>query len=200
MGCLTADDYDEFQPCFFEPDRHIDEEFYPSDMVMPTPSEDIWKKFELLPTPPRSPKHEPLGSPEVDTRLNLALVSDKLDPPSGLLSPLSLDEDNLQANLIQDCMWSAPGLQAAGLTTEVQKVQHKKVCTDNVNFKVVRVNGTSLDIINTTECVDPAAVFPYPLNDRKKTPVLSLALGAETPSESGEFSTFLLFFGFYGVC
>lgn len=166
----TMSQFEDFQPCCCP--HHDEEEFYQN-----TPSEDPWK--ELLPTPPHSPKHDPFGGPEGETMLDLKLVSDKLDARR-------VGEKSLQSNLIQDCMWSAPGLLAAGIITTAEWTKAKpceNVITnvDNTNSKVL---STTVDI-NTSECVDPAAVFPYPLNDHK---VPNLGLGTETPSESGRYS------------
>ncbi|XP_069742449.1 N-myc protein isoform X2 [Narcine bancroftii] len=47
--CKNYDlEYDSYQPYFYPDDYGPEADFYP-------PSEDIWKKFELLPTPPLSP-------------------------------------------------------------------------------------------------------------------------------------------------
>ena len=90
---MSLDDYDSFQPCFFE--AEIEEDFYDAT----APSEDIWKKFELLPTPPRSPKHEPMysGLGYNSTLDKLQMVSDVLDSDSSYLTE-TLVEPLLQSS------------------------------------------------------------------------------------------------------
>ncbi|XP_009332631.1 PREDICTED: N-myc proto-oncogene protein [Pygoscelis adeliae] len=59
-------EFDSLQPCFY-PDE---DDFYLCGPDSAPPGEDIWKKFELLPTPPLSPsraglqEHPPGGAPE----------------------------------------------------------------------------------------------------------------------------------------
>lgn len=173
------DDYNEFQPCFFK--NELEEDFYDD----PAPSEYIWKKFELL-TPPRSPRHEPLSEDDlipagglldldrVWDMLNDPVSETKLDLPS-IMDPVS-DQgtvDNSDA-VIQDCMWS--GLPSG-------KIDMK--CPPESTTKLFSDKRVSLEINASTECVDPAAVFPYPLSrDVAKTEIQS-SLGTETPSDSG---------------
>uniref|UniRef100_A0A8C9NIE7 Transcription regulator Myc N-terminal domain-containing protein n=1 Tax=Serinus canaria TaxID=9135 RepID=A0A8C9NIE7_SERCA len=58
-------EFDSLQPCFY-PDE---DDFYLCGPDSAPPGEDIWKKFELLPTPPLSPsraglqEHPPGGGP-----------------------------------------------------------------------------------------------------------------------------------------
>ncbi|KAK6179166.1 hypothetical protein SNE40_011586 [Patella caerulea] len=150
------DDYEQFQPCFLNDDL---EEFY--TLNTPTPSEDIWKKFELL-TPPRSPKREPYSDFNLDENTDIASFLDDgifVNPISlALPFPETLPSNpSLQSKLIQDCMWSGS-----------HKSNEDKIADTNID-----VTSTSSD------CVDPASVFPYPINDTKLH-----NLGTETPSDS----------------
>ena len=173
-------------------------------------SMDFWKS--LLPTPPRSPQHESQTGSDMDLMLNLDMVSGKLeehlyDSPSNSDTDISndccLSSDELQANLIQDCMWSAPGLHAVGLTVDSYSSQQTNKTQDTSSL-LKNLDCSALDI-NSDECVDPAAVFPYPLNVTKRNPLqaptqdvtsrnplqaptlLNVLKGMETPSESGKF-------------
>ena len=62
MICKNPDlEFDSLQPCFY-PDE---DDFYFGGPDSTPPGEDIWKKFELLPTPPLSPSRAfPEHSPE----------------------------------------------------------------------------------------------------------------------------------------
>ena len=115
-------EFDSLQPCFY-PDE---DDFY----FCGPPSEDIWKKFELLPTPPLSPSRAALpgaigdigSATGVDSTLPLGLgLTDPLDwasellllpeddiwgAPEGDLFGSALDSTNDNSIIIQDCMWS----------------------------------------------------------------------------------------------
>ncbi|MEQ2218089.1 hypothetical protein XENOCAPTIV_029205, partial [Xenoophorus captivus] len=88
--------------------------------LLPGPGEDIWKKFELLPTPPLSPSRTP---PQLDHSLSAA---DHLEAVSELL-----DEDSnpsaafLQSFIIQDCMWSS----SFGAATKLEKVVSERLAS-----------------------------------------------------------------------
>ncbi|NXB59982.1 MYCN protein, partial [Struthidea cinerea] len=92
-------EFDSLQPCFY-PDE---DDFYLCGPDSAPPGEDIWKKFELLPTPPLSPsraglqEHPPGGMPAdlwggVDG-------GDFFETGPGVTN-------NLNSIIIQDCMWS----------------------------------------------------------------------------------------------
>lgn len=115
-------EFDSLQPCFY-PDE---DDFY----FCGPPSEDIWKKFELLPTPPLSPSRAALPGATgdmvsvagVDTSLPLGLgLTDPMDWASELLLlpeddiwgasegdlfGSALDSAGDNSIIIQDCMWS----------------------------------------------------------------------------------------------
>lgn len=114
-------EFDSLQPCFY-PDE---DDFYFCGPDSAPPGEDIWKKFELLPTPPLSPSRAALpgepatASPEADP-LDFGL-GDPLDWASELtflpeddIWGASDDGDlfgsgldtNPNSIILQDCMWS----------------------------------------------------------------------------------------------
>ncbi|NXS74525.1 MYCN protein, partial [Pandion haliaetus] len=121
-------EFDSLQPCFY-PDE---DDFYLCGPDSAPPGEDIWKKFELLPTPPLSPsraglqEHPPGGAavPWGGAALGGCRPADPLDWASELLLlPPEADlwggsdggdffetglgvTNNLNSIIIQDCMWS----------------------------------------------------------------------------------------------
>ncbi|XP_071965315.1 myc protein-like [Antedon mediterranea] len=182
-------EFDENRPYFVQ--SLDEEEFYEST----SPSEDIWKKFQLLPTPPRSPGRDefddgfsPLLTDTVVTSLHssitaeqLRLVSESLD--DGLASPappnVFIGGGDINSNLIQDCMWS--GLIDTSLNLEkdlATPTTNKSSTKDNKPTKSNKLSSSTTDY-GTGDCVDPTAVFPYPLSDR-------MDLCPDTPSDSEE--------------
>ncbi|XP_014812234.1 PREDICTED: N-myc proto-oncogene protein [Calidris pugnax] len=122
-------EFDSLQPCFY-PDE---DDFYLCGPDSAPPGEDIWKKFELLPTPPLSPsraglQEHPPGGASVPWggagALGGCRPADPLDWASELLLlPPEADlwggsdggdffetglgvTNNLNSIIIQDCMWS----------------------------------------------------------------------------------------------
>lgn len=114
------DHLDHYQHYFYD-DHDPDEDFFKST----APSEDIWKKFELVPTPPMSPIRAVEGSGRVG--LLYPSLGDKLEWVSQFLGQdddhqqqqqqqqqdlpckLATANDsfgNLSSIIIQDCMWS----------------------------------------------------------------------------------------------
>uniref|UniRef100_A0A8D3A1E2 BHLH domain-containing protein n=1 Tax=Scophthalmus maximus TaxID=52904 RepID=A0A8D3A1E2_SCOMX len=143
-------DYDAVQPYFLDGEE---EDFYPPpcSQLLLGPGEDIWKKFELLPTPPLSPSRRPPR------------------PPSGV--PLSdlLDEGRspsaafLQSFIIQDCMWSSSFAAA----TKLEKVVSLRLALlrsrrDSRSSCWAGGRGSGEPAgQSATDCVDPSAVFPH---------------------------------------
>ncbi|NXO17652.1 MYCN protein, partial [Oriolus oriolus] len=121
-------EFDSLQPCFY-PDE---DDFYLCGPDSAPPGEDIWKKFELLPTPPLSPsraglqEHPPGGGPvpwggaalwgcrptdPVDWASELLLLPPEADLWGGVDGGDFLETgpgvtNNLNSIIIQDCMWS----------------------------------------------------------------------------------------------
>lgn len=197
---------DSFQPCFFE--HETDEEFYVTRA--PMPNEDIWDKFELLPTPPRSPNRETrddhpcsLLDSEAETLHLEPLLSENLiadlaqDLLPDLPKPLTFPEtpptligaNGLNSKLIQDCMWS--GLSAHHINGEacVEQKKSEKIGITGSTYCAPRkpcVSESSVTGDISTECVDPAAVFPYPINMSRGY------LEIDTPSDSGKFRRYII--------
>ncbi|XP_006137656.2 N-myc proto-oncogene protein [Pelodiscus sinensis] len=121
-------EFDSLQPCFY-PDE---DDFYLCGPDSAPPGEDIWKKFELLPTPPLSPsraglqENPPGGAPlpwggvalggfrtrdPLDWASELLLLPPEADlwgsTDGGDLFETGFEEgNNLNSIIIQDCMWS----------------------------------------------------------------------------------------------
>ncbi|ROL43489.1 N-myc proto-oncogene protein [Anabarilius grahami] len=176
-------EFDSLQPCFY-PDE---DDFYFCRPDAAPPGEDIWKKFELLPTPPLSPSRAALpgdpgelGAVAGDCSLMGFGLTDPLDWASELLL---LPEDDIwgasdgdlfgsvldttdNSIIIQDCMWS--GFSA--------REKLERVVNEKLGKAVSAPTGTEAGKDTTVkspeishsipECVDPTVVFPYPVNKR----------------------------------
>lgn len=126
------------------------------------------EKFELLPTPPLSPRRDDdydMNSLDLE---DFNLIFDEFfEKESAIPKIMTLSETppNLNSNLIQDCMWSG----------------------DSGRYPTGDKNAACPDV-NSADCVDPAAVFPYPIHSlnsiHSETKLHSL--GTETPSDSEE--------------
>ncbi len=202
----------DIKPCLVNDSS--EEEFYSTPSPAPTssPSEDIWKKFELFPTPPLSPIHSssrsppssppPLISRGPPTPERLQKVSECLleEDSHWLSQPISYPttttampcsspstSSSLKSNLIQDCMWS--GL-AAEERKKLLKLEKKTICdSESPRKRNERCSSppplvpVSSDYSVASDCVDPASVFPYPLSETKLDIYSS---GTCTPSDSGK--------------
>uniref|UniRef100_A0A8B9ULB8 Transcription regulator Myc N-terminal domain-containing protein n=1 Tax=Anas zonorhyncha TaxID=75864 RepID=A0A8B9ULB8_9AVES len=86
-------------------DHDTGEDFHRST----APSEDIWKKFELVPTPPRSPLGSPgdkgWGGGAEERAGGPARHGPAAEEPEYLLGPGPIF-GNLSAFILRDCMWS----------------------------------------------------------------------------------------------
>ncbi|XP_061821306.1 transcriptional regulator Myc-like isoform X3 [Nerophis lumbriciformis] len=116
-------DYDSLQPYFYY--NNEEEDFYPQQLQPPAPSEDIWKKFELLPTPPLSPSRRPsLSSLYPSTADQLEMVSEFLGDDAvnqSIICDADYSQTFLKSIIIQDCMWS--GFSAAAKLKKVVSEQ-----------------------------------------------------------------------------
>ncbi|XP_077193421.1 protein L-Myc [Paroedura picta] len=142
------------QPYFFEADPQA-EDWHPSS----APSEDIWKKFELVPAPPLLaawPAREE------------AATADYLLEPGGLLG-------NLSAFVLRDCMWS--GFSARERLGKALSEKWAGPAAAPAASKPSCGSDWGLG----GECVDPASVFPGPLGDGK---VPASSGSEESPSDS----------------
>ncbi|KAF1522763.1 Myc proto-oncogene protein, partial [Eudyptes sclateri] len=126
-------DYDSVQPYFYFEEE--EENFYlaaqqrGSELQPPAPSEDIWKKFELLPTPPLSPsRRSSLAAascfPSTADQLEIVteLLGGDMVNQSFICDPD--DESFVKSIIIQDCMWS--GFSAAA---KLEKVVSEKLAS-----------------------------------------------------------------------
>ncbi|KAM7138596.1 protein L-Myc [Macrochelys suwanniensis] len=165
-------EFDSYQHYFYDHDS--EEDFYRST----APSEDIWKKFELVPTPPMSPLCSAGGKaccPGAAERSDWCLAGEE---PEYLIHPGEIF-GNLSAFVLQDCMWS-------GFSSARERLE--KVMTEKLSTGTQRVNPHKPSFAqdfgfnnSVSECVDPAAVFPCPLAENKHPPASS---GAERPCDS----------------
>ncbi|CAH2285920.1 myc proto-oncogene, partial [Pelobates cultripes] len=184
-------EYDSIQPFFYFDE---DENFYQQHnrLQPPAPSEDIWKKFELLPTPPLSPsRRSSLSSLFPSTADQLEMVTEFLGGDMVNQSFICEPDDEafVKSIIIQDCMWS--GFSAAARLEKVvseklasyqasrkenstssqsqspqqQSPQKTQSCSGNLNLS--GTNRVSQDYLQdpSSDCIDPSVVFPYPLND-----------------------------------
>ncbi|XP_054478905.1 transcriptional regulator Myc-A [Anoplopoma fimbria] len=196
-------DYDSLQPYFYYDNE--EEDFYPQQLQPPAPSEDIWKKFELLPTPPLSPSRRPsLSSLFPSTADQLEMVTEFLGDDAvnqSIICDADYSQTFLKSIIIQDCMWS--GFSAAA---KLEKVVSERLASLHAARKesasggdcaaepTWRLNSSYLQDLNTSaaECIDPSVVFPYPIAETPKqssgTPP-SKDLGLDTPPNSGSSSS-----------
>lgn len=198
-------DYDLIQPYFFCDEE---ENFYhpqQSQLQPSAPSEDIWKKFELLPTPPLSPSRRPsLSSLFPSTADQLEMVTEFLGDDvvnQSFICDADYSQSFLKSIIIQDCMWSSFSAAA-----KLEKVVSERLATlqarrDSGTTRESNLGaGTSpnacyLQDLNTSvsECIDPSVVFPYPLTENpKSTKTISASvsdLPLDTPPNSGSSSS-----------
>ncbi|CAM4581882.1 unnamed protein product [Lepidochelys olivacea] len=170
-------EFDSYQHYFYDHDS--EEDFYRST----APSEDIWKKFELVPTPPTSPLCSAAGKaccPGAEERSDwLSHCCLAGEEPEYLIGTGEIF-GNLSAFVLQDCMWS--GFSA--------RERLEKVMTEKLSTGTQRVNPPKPSFAqefgfnnSVSECVDPAAVFPCPLAENKPPPAAA-APGAERRCDS----------------
>ncbi|XP_045565536.1 protein L-Myc-1b [Salmo salar] len=200
-------EYDRYQHYFYD-DHDPDEDFFKST----APSEDIWKKFELVPTPPMSPIRTLEGAagfgmvcPSLGDKLEWVSQflgqDDDQDVPCKLSSA---DEalGNLSSIIIQDCMWSSfsAGKQlekvvgerhascpGSGLTKPAPQQVGAGINTPGRAQCVTMPMDTAVPVHSSlaTDCVDPAAVLTFPLTGGPfKKPTVSS--GSESPTDSSD--------------
>ncbi|XP_040001896.1 transcriptional regulator Myc-B-like [Xiphias gladius] len=198
-------DYDTVQPLFFLDGE--EEDFYPPprSQLLPGPSEDIWKKFELLPTPPLSPSRRPsLSDVPLSAADHLEAVSDLLDEDCNPSAAY------LQSFIIQDCMWSS----SFAATTKLEKVVSERLAllrsrrdsltttaattTNNTNSIPDRAADQQVDRSQVTtgylqdlhtDCIDPSVVFPYTSLSEKSDGGAAMGVGSELCLDSPPLSS-----------
>ncbi|XP_050609374.1 N-myc proto-oncogene protein [Macaca thibetana thibetana] len=194
MICKNPDlEFDSLQPCFY-PDE---DDFYFGGPDSTPPGEDIWKKFELLPTPPLSPSR--------------GFAEHSSEPPSWVTEMLlenelwgsPAEEDafglgglgGLTPNpvILQDCMWSGFSAREKLERAVSEKLQHSRGPPTagstaqspgaGAASPAGRGHGGAAGAGRAgaalpaelahpaAECVDPAVVFPFPVNKREPAPM-----------------------------
>ncbi|KAM7372932.1 hypothetical protein PAMP_007822 [Pampus punctatissimus] len=199
------DHLDHYQHYFYD-DHDPDEDFFMST----APSEDIWKKFELVPTPPMSPIRAVEGSGRVG--LLYPSLGDKLEWVSQFLGQedeqqqqqqqdlpckLTTANDsfgNLSSIIIQDCMWSgfSAGQQLERVVGErcascpgtgaAAKVAAGSTVASPGRAQCAPADAPALSSL-ATDCVDPAAVLTFPPTGGCKKQVSS---GSESHTDSSD--------------
>lgn len=198
-------DYDSMQPYFYFDNE--EEDFYPQQPQPPAPSEDIWKKFELLPTPPLSPSRRPsLSSIFPSTADQLEMVTEFLGDDAvnqSIICDADYSQTFLKSIIIQDCMWS--GFSAAA---KLEKVVSERLASLHAARKespssaaaaaecgdppggactgAWRLNSSYLQDLSTaaSECIDPSVVFPYPIAETPKQGVGGGGGGGAPPGKN----------------
>lgn len=214
-------DYDMYQPYFYFDNE--EEDFYtqPQHGQPPAPSEDIWKKFELLPTPPLSPsRRSSFSSSFPSTADQLEMVTEFLGDDavnqSFICDPDS-SQSLLKSIIIQDCMWS--GFSAAA---KLERVVSERLAS----LRAARISSTpksecsedsvsnagylqDVNVNSVSDCIDPSVVFPYPLTECVKLNKECESSLMDTPPNSGSSSSsdsesgkrgFTLYFGTSSTC
>ncbi|XP_076852514.1 N-myc protein [Brachyhypopomus gauderio] len=171
-------EFDSLQPCFY-PDE---DDFYFCGPDAAPPGEDIWKKFELLPTPPLSPSRA-AGVDQHTGPGDCALVGFGLGDPLDWASELLLlPEDDIwgasdgdlfgsaldttdNSIILQDCMWSGFSAREK-LERVVNEKLGKAICTGAASGVKSSAAKAPEPNRSMSECVDPTVVFPFPVNKR----------------------------------
>ncbi|XP_019742690.1 protein L-Myc-1b-like [Hippocampus comes] len=171
-------EFDCYQHYFLD-DFDTEEDFYNST----APSEDIWKKFELLPTPPLSPIRTLQNGDDKLSWLSRVLAQDDECEGQGLFR-------NLSSIIIQDCMWSS----FSG-SKQLEKAVHGRQSTAPQPpgappgpqsparaSKAHCVSPSAHLATSAADCVDPAAVLTYPASSCRKT----ASSGSESRTDSSD--------------
>lgn len=168
------EEYDQYQHYFYD-DHNSDEDFFKST----APSEDIWKKFELVPTPPLSPVRIMEGTgPSPGDRLEWVSQFIGQDDEQEGQCRLNAEEtlENLSSIIIQDCMWSS-----FSASKQLEKVVSERLSCSAQSKLSSKAQCVPADNSLATDCVDPAAVLTFPLSSSCKKQVSS---GSESRTDS----------------
>ncbi|XP_051991295.1 protein L-Myc-1b [Xyrauchen texanus] len=179
--CEMEEECDQYQHYFYD-DHNLDEDFFKST----APSEDIWKKFELVPTPPMSPVRILEGTaPSLGDRLEWVSQFLGQDDEQEGQCKLNAEEtfENLSSIIIQDCMWSS----ISASQQQLEKVVSERLsCSAQTKLagkaQCVPADSPGLNSL-ATDCVDPAAVLTFPLSSSCKKQVSS---GSESRTDSSD--------------
>lgn len=174
-------EFDRYQHYFYDT-FDMEEDFFQST----APSEDIWKKFELLPTPPMSPTRT----------FDAAASAEKLGWASKILSQ---DDDfeerykidskdifgNLSSIIIQDCMWSCvpSNHRLEKVMGERPLIRPLPTQTNLTPAKDTKYGlDTAVICAAARDCVNPTAVLNIPCNNLKRL----ASSGSETHADSSD--------------
>ncbi|XP_069320379.1 N-myc proto-oncogene protein-like [Eulemur rufifrons] len=223
MTCKNPDlEFASLQPCFY-PDE---DDFYFGGPDSTHLGKDIWKKFELLPTPPLSPGRcfmEPSPQSSYWTTKMVLTDQDMWGSPAeedafGLGGLGGLTPNPV---ILQDCMWSGfSARDKLGLTVS-EKLQHGRgpPATGSAGSAAPTPGAGAASPAGrghrgaagagrpgaalpaelahpAAQCVDPAKVFPFPVNKREPAPAApasapaaaagaAVALGASAAAPAG---------------
>ncbi|XP_054135666.1 LOW QUALITY PROTEIN: N-myc proto-oncogene protein [Melozone crissalis] len=201
-------EFDSLQPCFY-PDE---DDFYLCGPDSAPPGEDIWKKFELLPTPPLSPSRAAAGAPSgrgpgavgrsgslglpptdpVDWASELLLLPPEADLWGGMDGGDFFETgpgvtNNLNSIIIQDCMWSGFSAREKLERAVSEKLQSKAPAAPPPPPGAAGSPASARAELGgaVPECVDPAVVFPFPVNKREAAGG-GAARGGRPPRPAGD--------------
>ncbi|XP_068608162.1 protein L-Myc-1b-like [Brachionichthys hirsutus] len=173
-----------YYPHYFFSSFDTGEDFYQST----APSEDIWKKFELLPSPPVSPTRTlggggggalPLSPGDKLSRLSRVLGQD--EEYEGQFIPHTPKLfGNLSSNIIRDCMWSS--FSASKQLEKVSGRAAAAVAAAPAGVSAARPAKAQCVAAPAADCVDPAAVLAIPTNSCRK----AASSGSESRSDSSD--------------
>nr|Q64210.1 RecName: Full=N-myc 2 proto-oncogene protein [Otospermophilus beecheyi]CAA63600.1 N-myc2 [Otospermophilus beecheyi] len=190
MICRNADlEFDWLQPCFY-PDE---DDFYFSGPNSTPPGEDIWKKFELLPTPPLSPSCAflELSTEPSDWASEMMLTEADLwgnPDEEDVFGPGGLGSLTPNPVILRDCMWSGFSAREKLERAMSEKMQHgHEPAATGPATQVPGAGAASTagrghsgtagaalpaELAHpAAECVDPAVVFLLPVSKRNPVPV-----------------------------
>ncbi|KAI4880385.1 hypothetical protein NFI96_023310 [Prochilodus magdalenae] len=192
LACKNYDyDYDSFQPYFYDDDD--EEDFYQQQRQPPAPSEDIWKKFELLPTPPLSPSRRP------STADQLEMVTELLGDDA-VSQSFICDSDQSQALLgsivLHDCMWSGFSAVAkleravSERLASLRAARRDAALLERAGSPRLAAAAAYLPDLGTpaSMCIDPSVVFPYPLTESPRATEVTPDTPPNSCSSSGSDS------------
>lgn len=176
------DDFHAYQPYFWPFDDNFDDGATTFSLDVTFPDEDIWKKFELLPTPPRSPsrlQHLQTFIPSIDDKLRLVKNTESLDCAEADLTSgtTGITSIEIQRALIRDCMWGGSSLPDSSKTSTVTtttiartKPAGNVLCSSTQSSIVegekmmdcerVAEQIKESEVFSSYDCVSPSSVLP----------------------------------------
>lgn len=163
-------EFDSLQPCFL-PDE---DDFYFGGPDSTPPGEDIWKKFQLLPTPPLSPSRALPEPADWATEMLLCepgLWGDPAEEEAFGVGELSRLTPN--PVILQDCMWSGFSAREKLERAVSEKLQLGRAPPAPAP---AAPGPPGTRAAATADCVDPAVVFPFRAAPRQPEPAAPAAV------------------------